>query len=387
MIKQVAFVFDGTKYITLIGAGDFMAGKKITPESNVGYYDMCSSAGTSVLFNREFGMYPHDVPVLTKMSVCKQDEKGAFIVHGSYPEGDEMRDVSVSKDKVVFHKNRKEREAEAEQLRREHEEKIAEQETPPQPSLADFNDEDILKVDLGQEQEQENIPEPPTTDVTQAVTPEPESEPVVKNKTIGRKKRKKSGISFGPVIAQPIVEAPVVQGENVLANFPGNKPTKSEKDAPIKLTADQEESYPVKVTENDVEIVHEDPLRRLATGVSAMEALTGQRDADLVASNDVIDKLVADKLDKLNSVPMSMLQMTAAFVPHRSGINFDELGTEGIDYVRAHQWENENDWFCCDILDSATRIFYNAKTNETFEFKSSECSAVYEKRRILAEEA
>lgn len=374
MERQVSFMYEGVKYVTLFGASDILRQYLITPKANVALYENCAKLSSSVMFSREFGQEISAVPFLSAMSVCRADENYQFTIHGSYQDGAEMRDVSVYGDRLIFHKTNSERKAEeAEQAARL--QKELEEMQKPNPETADSNTEEIANAEI------EDVPEPPVTDIH-----EPEPKQVVR--TVG-KRRRKAGMSFGrPKIQTVPASNPVVAGENVLASFP--TPQKKET-APTVVVVPERKEEPthhihsteaVNVTVHPNHVSQDTALKKMASGVSALEALGGSlayKDSDLP---DAIKQLAADKLEVLNSVPLHMLHMTAAFVPHRCEINFNELSTDGVDYALAHDWEQADNWYCCDILDSATRVFFNSDTNTHYEFKTLECTALYEQRRL-----
>lgn len=369
-MRQFVFTYEGIKFVTLIGAGEYLSKAKVTPTANVGKYQDLSTAGFQKAFRNDFGQTLLSVPVITTMTHCSCTNDGIFTIHGRYVgEDGKEHSVDVMPDRTVDSANMESAPVKEEPKKEE----------TTVPALAP---EPARVIASAPSATAKSKPVTPMSNVgvkSEDILKKPDLDSAVVGMTLGKKKKKKKGITFGGVSRSGgTASAPSREAEQRLGSFPVRPESPVEEVKQITAVPEAPVVEDV-VSQPQIEkkVVDRKPdnefMKKISSGKSAIEALSSFKDSSLLS-------LPQEKIDILRIIPLDILHMSNKFVNRRAGINFDALKEDGVDYCRANNWQSCDGWWCIDILETAERIFYNSVDGEVYEFDSVVCKDMYDQR-------
>ena len=428
MNKQLSFIHEGKRYMTLFGADEYLS-SALPKDSNVVECSVIqASGGYNASFKKTFGMEVRNVPIIQDPKI---DKNGAiYIVTGTAEIDGASRNVRITAIGNVI-----------EGLETA-ETKVSEEESTETVEVVKKSSEEIKeikeeKVTVVEEtnKETDSVSTPDSSFMNEPVETKEESsvvseeikkkpEPVKEdfmNKPTLNKKVVKAGMHFGEPNADGItglVPGLVIGGESnnsqgfVLSGIMYSKNKSSstrtfsdklynrrakqeivkkkpvvkeeveelkEKRNVIGKTIPLQQTAPTVETKNVTVNVNEDnePKNVLHTA-SASEIIKESKEIskEEPADNKALkEKLRAEFSQEVNNVigkiPLDILGAISEFT--MNSINAEALSKNGELYCIDNRWHKCGKWYCIDVVNNASRYFFNAKLNINIEIPIKNC--------------
>lgn len=369
MKNQLAFIFEGKRYITMFGAGDYLStvitdGGNAVPSMNVQ-----TSQGYNRRYKEEFGIEPRNVPIIENASVTMSGSN--YIVKGTATLADEQsHNVEITAIGIKVDG-----------------EYLSDAPTKPTPITKPV---------------QEPVPE---------VKPEPvakEKQPVKDQPTVDKKveekpvEEKKPAEEKKPVEEKtPVEEKKPAKPANTQRSFPEGagfyigEPSPSNIDNPVLLCGKVVSSHagfytgsgvtkikPVPVTSKFVKQgFTSHPVVKPTEEVVESEAAT--EDVDRTEAQPQVAAPVKSLKERLREQMNPEINAVIGDIPHpllgdiaeftMEPVDRIALGDKGTFYCIDNHWKKAGNWYCIDVVPTASRFFFNARRGVCLEIPTNLC--------------
>ena len=431
MIRQLSFLYEGERYVTLFGASEFLA-QSLIPGSNVARYtDILTKQSASVAYKKDFGSAVREVLFIPDAVVTKA-QSGMYMVTGHVTIDNVEYNCSINATGITIEgledKNKvAEQQAEVvtvstettvENVNTDAEEKVAE-EVESAPTAEEVEQtEDKAEQTVEESKQEEPLPdiEPveeedvveeitysidaedyPTDDEVRAEKPtfktnvmdvemsggikftRTSSDAIqesVPGKLIGKPDRNAVGLMFhGTLPAQNngrTRREPETEETPFL--LPQNRmvnvpPTVHAKDSMTALQRALIEAQEREAHEREVveEVIYEEPTEEVVEEEVSEEPAVSKE----AAKKELRSKLSDEINEVIGRIPGEMLGPITEFTTNP--INTEALEKRGDLYCIDNRWHKVGKWFCIDCVANLTRHFYNSRQNISIAIPINVC--------------
>lgn len=422
MNKQLSFIHEGKRYMTLFGADEYLS-TALPKNSNVVECSVIqASGGYNASFKKTFGMEVRNVPIIQDPNI---EKNGAiYVVTGSAIIDGVRSKVKITAIGVEI-ENEQSKKPEKEEQKPE-DTVVSKQPEQEEPKLEVKESKAVNEV-------AENFMNKPVDNITEAkhkevtvtenveVKPEPVKDDFM-NKPVKDNVIKKAGIHFGTPNAsnvEGLTPALVIGGESnntegfVLSGIMysknksfaartfsdrlykrNNKSVAVNKPSTVaaKDTEKQEEKRLVigkKIPLQDNSIISEEvPVKDKVISNSEPIAETTVKEnmeetevrSEAVKTDTVDNKALKEKLrsefspevnEVIGKIPLEILGALAEFT--MNPIDTETLNKNGELYCIDNRWHKCGKWYCIDVVNNASRYFFNSKINVNIEIPIKNC--------------
>lgn len=408
MEKQLSFIYENNRYVTLFGADDFLK-TALLPDSNVANVSTINkSGGLTAAFKKFTGMAVKDVPIISDATI--QINANFYIVSGKAVIDGEEYDVRITAVGNEFTKIPTSFDVDQEPVEEElAKEEIVEEEEPAKEEPAVTNEEST-------EEEEYAVTEEATPAETRAadvvsLTPDFASRHIDSSAGFSMGKPRKDGITnlasgmqigtasstgtsgllYGlsnmhkPNIAIIGNNRSPFARRNTRENlFPQAKAQREESAKPAVVEAEITSIPELSGKERDEALVSEwnkdaiqDPLVPVISTIDEEESVEKNTEpvAEQIDTKTLKENLRAGFSDEINSmigdIPHALLGSISEFT--MNDVNVERLKEQGSMYCIDGRWHKSGNWFCIDVVNKNARFFYNSKNNTYVEIPIKAC--------------
>lgn len=430
MIRQLSFLYEGERYVTLFGASEFLA-QSLIPGSNVARYtDILTKQSASVAYKKDFGSAVREVLFIPDAVVTKAPS-GMYMVTGHVTIDNVEHNCSINATGITIEGLEDENkvaeqpaevvivstETTVEDVNTDAEEKVAE-EVESAPTAEEVEQtEDKVEQTVEESKQEEPLPdvEPveeediveeitysidaedyPTDDEVRAEKPtfktnvmdvemsggikftRTSSDAIqesVPGKLIGKPDRNAVGLMFHGTLPTQNNSRTRREPETEETPFllPQNRmvnvpPTVPTKDSMTPLQRALVEAQEREAQEREVveEVIYEEPAEEVVEEVSEEPAVSKE-----AAKKEFRSKLSDEINEVIGRIPGEMLGPITEFTTNP--INTEALEKRGDLYCIDNRWHKVGKWFCIDCVANLTRHFYNSRQNISIAIPINVC--------------
>ena len=428
MEKQLSFIYENNRYVTLFGADDFLK-TALLPDSNVANVSTINkSGGLTAGFKKFAGMAVKDVPIITDATI--QVNANFYIVSGkAVIDGEEynVRITAVGNEFTPVNPiGSKAEEPEEPEVKEESvpdeepakEEPVEENETEEEsaveePGITNEETDECIKEEKNEKEETAAEVVTADTNVADIVSLTPDFASRHFNNSVGfsmGKPRKDgitelaSGMQIGTAsdngtsgllyglsnMHRPNVaiignnRSPFARRNTRENLFPQAQAKREEIAKPAVTEAEVTPVLELSGSERDAALVKEwnkdaihDPLIPVIPTIDEEESVEKKTEP---ATEQVDNKVLKETLragfsDEINAVigdiPHALLGSISEFT--MNDVSVERLQEQGSIYCIDGRWHKSGNWFCIDVVNKNARFFYNSKSNTYVEIPIKAC--------------
>lgn len=431
MIRQLSFLYEGERYVTLFGASEFLA-QSLIPGSNVARYtDILTKQSASVAYKKDFGSAVREVLFIPDAVVTKAPS-GMYMVTGHVTIDNVEYNCSINATGITIEGLEDENkvaeqpaevatvstETTVEDVNTNAEEKVAEEVESAPTAEGVEQTEDKAEQTVEESKQEESLPdvEPveeedvveeitysidaedyPTDDEVRAEKPtfktnvmdvemsggikftRTSSDAIqesVPGKLIGKPDRNAVGLMFHGTLPTQNNGRTRREPETEETPFllPQNRmvnvpPTVPTKDSMTALQRALVEAQEREAQEREVveEVIYEEPTEEVVEEEVSEEPAVSKE----AAKKEFRSKLSAEINEVIGRIPGEMLGPITEFTTNP--INTEALEKRGDLYCIDNRWHKVGKWFCIDCVANLTRHFYNSRQNISIAIPINVC--------------
>lgn len=430
MSKPLSFLYENVKYVTFNCETDFLMSAIPEGSNAVDVMKIMGSAGLNAAFKREFRMQVRDVPTIDITSIEKVGDM--FHVVGTVTDGDSTQNVEVTESGIVFDETEV-TVAKPEPIEEKHVDLPSTQaeSEPVEERTVDLSDmpAEEKSADLSHipvESNQAIAVVEPNQGVTQATLKEfaDKLAGLGENTSVDKLhdefligcSSNRTGVTFGSTehyqqkSTRVIPKRPMQQKKptpkvsdmlaavrksgvgaisshvSALELYSKNNGYTVEsvrKDAKSLQYARKIE-HVVKVSEQTLaqpaaptEITPTPAVEEVITTepVVAVDPIV-KSESEVAVYNEKLESFPTEIHKYLSEIPMYMFCNISEFT--MNSVDEEELIQQGSLYCIDKRWKHIDDWFCIDVVPTASRFFYCSRTKESVQIPVSTCKSWYD---------